>query len=387
MSDQVIQPQILHVDDDKEVLAGVKEFLEGEDIDGWGRPQVIGITSFDEALRTLEERRFDLVILDVRLGGHGDQELAPADEEGVRTLTEIRARRFVPVVFWTGLPGKVQELAGPLVRVGDKTSDDVSDLLDRVRELFATGLPSVNRALRHLVEDVQRRYMWDFVAEHWEELRHDGDHTGLAYLLVRRLGRSLSGPGIQLLAAELGSGGPGAPATGTIQAAEMYIVPPLPGTAAGVSEIMREEVGGEVTWWFLLTPSCDLEHPDKLERVLMAECLLAGADQRVLDWIAEDSGGKKAKVRDLVSHKTGGQDDRWLYLPAAPTIPHLVVDLQRLRSSTVEEFNALERVGSLTSPFAEAAVNRFGRYYGRIGTEDLDVAALMAQLKTGGSAP
>lgn len=381
MSDQVIQAQILHVDDDQEVLDGVKEYLEGEDIDGWGRPNVVGTTSFDEALRTLEERRFDLVILDVRLGGH-DQDLQPADEEGVRTLAEIRRRRFVPVVFWTGLPGKVQDLAGPLVRVGDKTSDTVATLAERIGELFATGLPNVNRALRHLIEDEQRRYMWEFVADHWDELRKDGDHTGLAYLLVRRLGRSLSGPGIARVAAELGGGGPEAPAAGTIQAAEMYIVPPLPNTAPGVTELMREDAGEVQNWWFVLTPSCDLEHSEKLDRVLLAECVPAREDQRVLDWIAEDTGGKRSKVRDLVSHKTGGQDDRWLYLPAAPTIPHLVVDFQRLKSVSLEDFERLHRVGSLSGPFAESAVNRFGRYYGRIGTDDLDVSALMEQLKS-----
>ena len=45
----------------------------------------------------------------------------------------------------------------------------------------------------------------------------------------------------------------------------------------------------------------------------------------------------------------------------------------------------MQRIGSLTSPFAESAVNRFGRYYGRIGTDDLDVDAMMAQLKSQGS--
>jgi CheY-like chemotaxis protein len=380
VSDQVIPAQILHVDDDREMLEQVAEYLEGQEVDGWGRPQVIGITSFDDALRTLEERRFDLVILDVRLGGHEEQDLWPREEEGVRTLGEIRQRRFVPVVFWTGLPGTVEHLAGALVRVGGK-DDDLANLGDAVRGLFGTGLPAVNRALRHLIEEEQRRYMWEFVAEHWDELRQDGDHTGLAYLLVRRLGRSLSGPGIHRVAAELGGGGPGAPIAGTIQAAEMYIVPPLPSTRAGVSEIMREEVDGETRWWFVLTPSCDLEHPEKLDRVLMAECRSASDDPRVADWLAQDSGNKKSKVRDLVSQKTGGQDDRWLFLPAAPTIPHLVVDFQRLRSLPTSELESMHRVGSLTSPFAEAAVNRFGRYYGRIGTDDLDVAALMAQLR------
>jgi CheY-like chemotaxis protein len=363
-----IPPQILHVDDEPDMLEQVREYLEGESIEGWGRPTVHGISSFDEALQALEERRVDLLILDVRLGGHGQQDVAPDEEEGIRTLRQIRERRFVPVIFWTNLPGKVEDLEGPLVRIGNKTAD-LATLANSVRALFGTGLPNVNRALRHLIEDEQRRYMWDFVAEHWDELRSDGDPMGLAYLLVRRLGRSLAGPGMQYVADELGAGGPGAPAPGTIQAAEMYIVPPF-----------RD---GQDAWWFVLTPSCDLERPEKnAANVLLAACQHAADDPRIHGWIANESEATKRKVRELVSHKTGGQDDRWLYLPAAPTIPDLVVDFQRLRSVAHAEFSAMRRVGSLASPFAESAINRFGRYYGRVGTDDLDVDALMTRLRT-----
>lgn len=378
---QDLRPQILHVDDDPEVLDQVKEYLEDEAVEGWGRPEVVGTTSFAEALVTLEQRRIDLVILDVRLGGHDQDQVAASDEEGVQTLAEIRNRRFVPVIFWTGLPGKVDDLTGPLVLAGDKTSQAVPDLFALVSDLFSTGLPTVNRALRRLVEDAQRRYMWEFVAEHWEELRSDGD-AGLAYLLVRRLGQSLSGPGVAALAAEMGHDGLPEPVAGKIHPAEMYLVPPLPETRPGLAEIMRSDGGGgPARWWFVLTPSCDLERPQKLETVLVAECFHARDDQRVAAWITNESTSNRGKVHDLVTHKTGGQDDRWLYLPAAPTLPHLVVDFQKLASLGKDEFASLTRVGSLISPFAEAALNRFVRYYGRIGTDDLHADGVMQALR------
>lgn len=96
--------------------------------------------------------------------------------------------------------------------------------------------------------------MWDFVAEHWEELRAGGDDMALAYLLVRRLGRSLSGPGIERGAAELGDAGP-LPPPNKIHPAEMYIVPPLPGTEPGVADLFceRSEENGD-RWWLVVTP-------------------------------------------------------------------------------------------------------------------------------------
>lgn len=379
MSDHLIPPQILHVDDDPEVLGNVSEFLTQEDIPSWGRPEVTSIESFGDALPLLEAHRFDLMILDVRLGGHGEADPPPGEEEGVQTLEQIKNRRFLPVIFWTGLPGQVGELASPLVHVLEKSAG-LDTLLGSVRELFETGLPGANRALRRLIEDEQRRYMWEFVADHWNELRESGDPMALAYLLVRRLGRSLSGPGIQRLAAELGGEGGEGPAADTVHAAEMYIVPPLEGTAPGVADVYREGGAGEAgKWWLVVTPSCDLEW-NKAEHVVLAVCRPLEEDDRLRAWRETQSSGSRGRVEGLLGQKTGGQEDRNLFLPAAPTLPDLVVDFQQVRSVTRVELDGMERVASLASPFAEAAVNRFTRYFGRVGTDDLDVGEIMARL-------
>jgi CheY-like chemotaxis protein len=356
----------------------VRDFLQGEEIPGWGKPQVISIESFDEALGELEAHRFDLMILDVRLGGHEEQDVPPEEEEGARTLQQIKERRFVPVIFWTGLPGKVEHLASPLIHVLEKGRLDA--LIGSVGDLFTTRLPALNRALRHLIEDEQRRYMWEFVASHWEELRAGGDDMALAYLLVRRLGRSLSGPGIERVAAELGHGAGGAPAPNKVHAAEMYIIPPLQDTEPGVADLYRGTSEDGDRWWLVVTPSCDLEH-SKAEWVVLAKCAPVDQDPRLQKWWGSESAGNTSKLRDLLDHKTGGQEDRHLFLPQALTIPDLVVDFQQLRSVLGTELDAMERVASLVSPFAEAAVSRFTRYFGRVGTDDLDVDAIMTRLK------
>jgi hypothetical protein len=161
----------------------------------------------------------------------------------------------------------------------------------------------------------------------------------------------------------------------------MYIVPPLDGTAPGVADLFceRSEETGD-RWWLVVTPSCDLEH-GKAEWVVLAACTPVGEDSRLQKWWDAESAGNTDKLRGLLDHKTGGQDDRHLYLPQAPRIPDLVADFQRLRSVTRTELDAMERVASLVSPFAEAAVSRFTRYFGRVGTDDLDVDAVMVRLR------
>lgn len=382
MSDLPVPPQIIHVDDDEDVRDQAREYLQKEEIPSWGRPTVTSVAAFSDALGELETRRCDLIILDVRLGGHDPEDAPPDEEEGLRTLAAIRSRRFVPIVFWTGLPGKVGHLAGPVVRVVDKgAADPLGSLLEAVRASFATRLPLVNRSLIRLIEDEQRRYMWDFVAQHWEELEADGDHLGVACLLAQRLGRSLSGPGIRGLAATLGHLGENEPDEGKIHAAEMYITPPIEGSSHGVADLLRDGSEAEsVRWWLILTPSCDLETRHgkrKAEGVLLAPCLPLREHPDVQALSRADNAGNRQKVKALLSQATDGQRDRYLFLPAAPAIPDLVVDFQMLRSVSGDGLDAMERVASLASPFAEAVISRFVRYFGRVGTADLDAAALL----------
>jgi len=382
VSEKSPPPRILHVDDDAEVLAEAKRYLEGEEIPDWGRPEVVSIPSFDDATGFLEKERFDLVVLDVRLGSEQD-DVAIEDEAGFLALEQIRSRRFVPIIFWTALPGAIGHLAGELVHIREKT-EGLPALADAINALFGTRLPAVNRALLRLVEDEQRRYMWDFVADHWDELRTVDDHTAVAYLLARRLGRSLGGPGIHRLAEELGEGAAGVPPDDKIHAMEMYLRPPVAGTKLQAGDLLFEEDGDEQTWWIVLTPSCDIEH-DKADYIQLAACQLFDDQVDIAKWRSGDGNSgerKKAKKRvmELLRQQTGGQLDRWLFLPQALDIPDLVVDLQELRSMPIGDVADLKRIASLDSPFAEAAINRFNRYYGRIGTPDLDADGAFTRL-------
>ncbi len=73
-------------------------------------------------------------------------------------MDAVRQRRFVPIVFYTGLDYKVRDLESPVVRVVEKTKGVVK-LLETVKEIFNTTLPQTNRALVHHLETVQRDYM------------------------------------------------------------------------------------------------------------------------------------------------------------------------------------------------------------------------------------
>jgi len=388
-----VEWQLLFVDDDTCVGRQVKEYLDGQVVgnsDDVLRVQTI--SDFDSALSEMEARRIDLLILDVRLGPHDQDQLQGgmtkdvaniAEEAGIRIIEAVRVRRFVPVVFYTGLDYKVRDMKSPVVWVVEKTRG-LEELLRTIREVFDTALLQTNRALVQHLENVQRDYMWDFVAEHWNSFAEGADRRELAYLLAKRLAVSLSGSGIQQLAQNMGD------TTGEFTSGERvhpmycYLLPPVESTPLA-GDLYHGTIGGEVGYWILITPSCDMvSGREKADFMLFSRCLPLAEQSEFRDWKAnlpEPSKAISGKLKSLLrNNRQGGQSERFYFLPGALTLPDLVADFQRLVALPRNESTDLERKASLDSPFAEAFLARFSRYFGRLGTPDLDVDSVISRL-------
>ncbi len=243
--------QLLFVDDDPQVCEEIQEALNDEIIDESKRClHIETFTEFNEALDSLETRRYDLIILDVRLGA---EEVADVEQEiGVITLKEIKQRRFVPIIFFTNLPGHVSHLATSktiFIQVVEKTKGILS-LREAISKVFSAFLPQINRALIRHVESVQREYMWTFVAENWEEIQGISDRTALAYLLSRRLALSLSGPEIVQFSRDLGDESPQWVGGSSKQIHPMlyYLMPAIKGKQL-TGDIYHGELEGIKGYW------------------------------------------------------------------------------------------------------------------------------------------
>lgn len=375
--------RILMVDDDATTCDLVKEYLEGESlVDPQDNVEVEALTEFDAALETLETRRFDVLILDIRLQARGE---TPEQEAGVVALEAIRGRRFVPVVFYTGLPQLVRHLQSPLIQVVEKTTN-LPSLLEAVQGVFASRLPIVNRALLHHMEAVQRDYMWNFVAQNWEQLGNTPDRTALAYLLARRLAISLSGPGIWQLARELGDPIGAAAIEGRVHPMQYYIVPPVE-SAPLAGDLYHGTISNREGYWVLLTPSCDLvSGREKAEWVLFGHCVPLAEQAEYQNWNGSlphpSSNARKALDSLLSNNRKDSQPERFHFLPGALRLPDLLVDFQQVEALSRTSMSNLQRLASLDSPFAEAMLSRFIRYFGRLGTPDLDLDVEVARLQS-----
>ena len=374
--------QLLFVDDDAEICKQVKEYLEGERISATDDHMYVEtLTDFDNALEALEQHRFDLLILDVRLGSQVSE--SKAEEAGIKTLKEIKQRRFAPIIFYTALPRLAKNLETALIRLVRKT-EGLPRLLKVVEEIFDGHLPIVNRALISHLERVQRDYMWDFVEEHGPEFINTPDRTALAYLLARRLAMSLSGSGIGELAKDLGDSTGISVVGNKVHPMQYYVMPPVEKSPL-TGDLYRGSIGQRDGYWVLLTPSCDLvTGREKAKWVLMAPCVLLTEEQEYKDWNNNFSETKEKKLKALLSNNRSNrqQPERFYFLPGALELPDLVVDFQQLVTLPREQMENLERLASLDSPFAEAVLTGFSRYFGRLGTPDLDIDFIVDRLQS-----
>jgi len=382
--------QILHVDDEEDQTDLVKEYLNAETtVNG----EIISVTSqnnFDEALELLNKQHFDLIILDIRVGPIDSDKEFTEDETGIQALLQIQQERFLPVIFYTGLPEAVNDKKSSFIKVIVKSgSSDLPKILAALNEYSNDGFHSsplleVNRALINHLKNSSKYYLWDCVEKNWDYFRELKDHTEIVHLLCRHLAHSLSENSTQQLISEIT--GKEEEKSDTIHPCRIYITPPVEEFPLA-GDIYMESVDGNKTYYVLLSPSCDMVirngNGAKAANVLLAQGCLLEDQTEYKEWAKIWSNSKKTLFTDLLrnNRKTVGSE-RYHFLPSAFNLPDQIIDFQLLRILKYGDLKNLNRIASLDSPFSEELLSRFNRYYGRIGTPDIDIECICDRLKS-----
>ncbi len=125
---------------------------------------------------------------------------------------------------------------------------------------------------------------------------------------------------------------------------------------------------------------------EKADWILLARCLPLAEQAEYQRWqtgLPKPSGPVEERLRAILrNNRQGGQAERFYFLPGALTLSDLVVDFQQLVTLPRARMTTLERLASLDSPFAEALLARFARYFGRLGTPDLDPEVILGRLRS-----
>jgi DNA-binding response OmpR family regulator len=339
-------------------------------------------SSFKEGVQRLNETRFDVLILDLKDDQNTDLEEHDVSA-GIEIFDALKNIRFAPVVFYTAHAQKVRHLESPFVRVVEKT-EGLEKLEVEIKNVIATGLPHLSQH----IENIQREYMWDFVSTHWTQFDKPQHKTDIAYLLARRLAAKLELKAT-IFAQQLTNENTAQAITGSdVHPMQIYLYPPIEQLRGG--DILSGKIDTVDGHWIVLTPTCDLVQ-NKAEKVLLARCIPLNETIEHLTWIDQPEGKAKAALTDLIgdNRKRFGdgsksvQPERYKYLPGTFFVNDSVVDFQDVVTvpiTSITDPTQFKRVACLASPFAEALLGKFTRYFGRLGTPDISRSAVLDRL-------
>jgi len=386
---------VLVVDDEPEYLedtaAEIRDRVRAPD---GSPPQVVAVSSFSEGTDLLSAGTVDVVVLDVREEGSNGVGILNEDR-GVQVFEHLKRLRFLPVVFFTAVEGRVEDLEeAPLVQVISKAQGSEA-AAEAVARAFDSGAPVAVRALGDHVREVMRQYLWDHVGPKWKSYGN-APRDQLANLLVGRLAKSLEHAATTDLRGALGDA---MPEGKQWHPSKMYVLPPMTSEHT-TGDIVRAADG---TWAVLLTPACDLvvrkDGERKAERLLLAaarplfevppfgEWKDIDRAFRIVESEPVPKGGfspERTSERRQVQSRAKtlnaqcreilrGANDRYFHLPAFLGIPDLLIDLQYIEAPPEGDLETLQLVASLNPPYGQALMNRYIRYVGRIGLDDPDV--------------
>jgi CheY-like chemotaxis protein len=363
--------RILVVEDNETIATQLKEAIPNF-INSPDTAESDVCKTFREAMDRLRSDRYDLVILDLKDDGNAFHS-AESDPAGLKVFDELKKTRFVPVVFYTAHAEWVRDMRTSFVRVVEKT-ETIDRVKEEVQRVLATHLPALTRQ----VEEIQRSYMWDFVSTHWKEFDTAQEQADLAYLLARRLALSLQ-RGARRMARQVAGGSVFMADPKNVHPMEMYVRPPV-GANRLAGDIVKGAINGESGHWLVLTPSCDFEQSGRLNSVLLARCVPLSTEPEYKSWKADPNAvdSLKAVIGD---NRQKAQSERFKFLPGTFFLPDSIVDFQDLRTVSPTDFATLEVIASLDSPFAESVLSRFSRYFGRLGTPDIDKNVVISRLQ------
>ncbi len=367
--------KVLSVDDDKEMQDALERAIAG----GFDDDEFLftKTTNFEEGINYIRDGRFDLVFLDVNdEASDPDPSIEGGNkpQRGEELLEVIKSERFLPVVFYTGYAAKVTHLASPVVKVVEKGAE-LNEIRTAVGEILDTKLPHLYRK----IEDLSRNYIWESLDSLFSSKVEGLEAYEIALLAARNLSLNLSQFSVRdLLGLE----------ESKIKPLEMYLYPPRPETCSP-ADIFKKRNDGSM--WMVLTPACDFEQ-NNVENVLLAKVVPVSEHPLYIDWVKEaasfnrlskeEQRAKAAKsgvnsarneVKNLVK---GRYKQRYKFLPGTFFIPDSVVDFQEVRIEPRINEAEFEVVCSLDNPYREELLQYFSRYYGRIGTPDLDLDGL-----------
>ncbi|NDK57686.1 response regulator transcription factor [Pontibacter fetidus] len=322
---------------------------------------------FDIGIEKIKNNDYDIVILDLCKG-------VPATENqerpGYDVLQTIQSHSFTPVVFYTGLAHTIKELSSDIVGVVNK-NDGLETLESEITRIIHSNLGLIKKQVYEHIRVTFRDFFWEAVHEESEVFGKVKNDVSIGYLLLRRIANSLSKEEIKKLLKD------DKIKTDKAHPMEFYLYPIKREAEFELGDIIKVDDKFYIT----LTPTCDYVQrangTRKATNVLLASLENLENFSQHTAYISNKSNGNKKSLEKILSNN---ESDRYFFLPGTPFLESKVVDFQNKTMISYESLSQSKRIARLDTPFAQAMLASFIRYYNRIGFPDLDTEYIIANV-------
>jgi hypothetical protein len=327
------------------------------------------VGSFDEAVEALKRERFDGALFDLRLPS-GDK-FAPERPLGNALAERGLHENGIPVAIISAKPDEIDQqfVESSTVKVifkGD--ADAFANAVAWFGELWPM-LESLSAA-RLKIRKVSAKLFSDRIWPRWRASYESiANNDELTPVLARQF--------VWHLSEVMGLGGDTSDLWHPLEA---WICPPLNAKQASTGDILDYE--GEL--WVVMSPPCDLANA-KIDNILLVKCTRDAPD----DWLetvaqcSDTSHARHAKATEKLRKMFNQPELALHFLPPLPGDPRpIVVQFRQIMTVPAKEFLPLleRRIGSVTAPFINNLIQRFGAYMSRVGQPNLNVALFPQEL-------
>lgn len=317
-------------------------------------------TNAEEAKDALMSSDFDGALVDLNLSTEN-----PDAAEGNEVLTEILGTHRFPVFIVSGNLGKLEDVIKEkeswFLRCYDRTEKN-ENIFNALLEIHSTGITRILGGKGELEEKLGKIF-WTHLATdmtNWEG--QENIQRSLLRYTISHLSEYLDEPSED--------------DTGYYSEAEFYIKPPIRNHIAP-GDISNFEGQN----YIVLSPACDVavrgfdengKPTANSDHVILAKLIEVSREDFLNRGIireGDNSSTRKTKLDKIVT----GQSDKFILLPGYQSIEPSVIDLQRICSTSLQEYvSSYTRVATVSGPFLKDIQSRFSSYYGRQGQPDLN---------------
>jgi hypothetical protein len=355
------------VEDEENALSDWAKKIEFHNADEGNRPFEIVpyyAHSVSSAQSLLASTIFDAIVVDLRLKPH--EGASQHNDQGNEIVELLASTAIVPVAIYTGQP---QEARIP-ENSSQVTVIPKGEGLDTVLSWLSAQSVLISH-MQFASESIQRDMASTFHRSIWPRWKYWMDGSVKDDVLRSAVTRHLVS---HLYVALLESN------NGEVHSEECYFVPPISSASLATGDLLLRKDGVVEV---VITPRCDIAHPEKASTIQLAECENQTREWELLTKEARGadpskSSNAKGKMKQWRQHKS---KNVLHFLPEmrrtadGSILGPWFVRFDRIRSvpkdSSEHTELASQRFASITSEFLPSLVERIGGFFSRIGTPDI----------------